>query len=53
MKALDVRTLFRKRKDEGNKAQARLEEVEGELSPVAVAADETASAADWLICKLS
>lgn len=28
MKAMDIRNLFRKKKDEGNEVQVRLEEVE-------------------------
>ena len=41
MKAVDIRSFFKKKKQEGNEAQARLEEVEEEeveeeLSPVAV-----------------
>ena len=35
MKAVDIRSFFKKKRNEDNEVQARLEEVEEELSPVA------------------
>ena len=35
MKAVDIRSFFKKKKDESNEAQVRLKSVEEELSPVA------------------
>ena len=38
---MDIRSSFKKKKNEGNKAQVRPKEVEKELLPVAVAVDES------------
>ena len=35
LEGYDIRSFFKKKKDEDNKAQARLEEMEEEFSPVA------------------